>query len=93
MKTVCDENMCAGCMACTNICKKNAITIVDNYKAYNAKIDESKCVRCGLCEKVCPNVTLVDKLEPIFCKEGWALMNNLGPMSLRSGYRKPQIRF
>lgn len=73
MKTICGENMCAGCMACTNICKRNAITIIDNYKAYNAKIDGLKCVNCGLCKKVCPNVNFVDKFEPIFWKEGWAL--------------------
>lgn len=72
MKTVCAKNMCAGCMVCTNICKKNAITIIDDHKTYNAVIDELKCVNCGLCEKICPNVTSVDRIEPIFWKEGWA---------------------
>ena len=48
MKTVCAKNMCAGCMACTNICKMSAITIIDDYKSYNAVIDEVKCVNCGL---------------------------------------------
>ena len=42
MKTVCAKNMCAGCMACTNICKMSAITIIDDYKSYNAVIDEVK---------------------------------------------------
>lgn len=51
MKTVCAKDMCAGCMACINMCKKSAITIVDDYKTYNAVIDEVKCVNCGLCEK------------------------------------------
>lgn len=32
MKTVCAKDMCAGCMACINMCKKSAITIVDDYK-------------------------------------------------------------
>lgn len=27
-----------------NMCKKSAITIVDDYKTYNAVIDEVKCV-------------------------------------------------
>lgn len=44
MKTVCAKDMCAGCMACINMCKKSAITIVDDYKTYNAVIDEVKCV-------------------------------------------------
>ena len=34
MKTVCAKDMCAGCMACINMCKKSAITIVDDYKTY-----------------------------------------------------------
>ena len=65
--------MCAGCMACINMCKKSAITIVDDYKTYNAVIDEVKCVNCGLCEKICPNVKCVEQVNPIFWKEGWAL--------------------
>ena len=69
MKTVCAKNMCAGCMACTNICKMSAITIIDDYKSYNAVIDEVKCVNCGLCEKNCPNIKCVDKLNPLFWKE------------------------
>lgn len=73
MKTVCAKDMCAGCMACINVCKKSAITIVDDYKTYNAVIDEVKCVNCGLCEKICPNVKCVEQVNPIFWKEGWAL--------------------
>ena len=73
MKTVCAKDMCAGCMACINMCKKSAITIVDDYKTYNAVIDEVKCVNCGLCEKICPNVKCVEQVNPIFWKEGWAL--------------------
>ena len=51
MKTVCAKDMCAGCMACINMCKKSAITIVDDYKTYNAVIDEVKCVNCGWCNE------------------------------------------
>ena len=52
MKTVCNENQCTGCMACVDICAKNAIHIVDAIDAFNAVIDEGKCVNCGMCEKV-----------------------------------------
>ena len=34
MRTVCMENMCNGCMLCTNICMKDAITIVDDLSAF-----------------------------------------------------------
>ena len=50
MRTVCKENSCTGCMACVGKCKKEAISIQDNLSAYNAVIDESKCVSCGACE-------------------------------------------
>ena len=43
MKTVCNENQCTGCMACVDICAKNAIHIVDAIDAFNAVIDEGKC--------------------------------------------------
>ena len=41
MKTVCNENQCTGCMACVDICAKNAIHIVDAIDAFNAVIDEA----------------------------------------------------
>ena len=48
MKTVCKQDYCTGCMACVGKCKKEAITIKDTLLAYNAIIDESKCINCGL---------------------------------------------
>ena len=61
MKTVCDLNKCAGCGACVDVCKKNAISIKDSLKTMNAVIDESLCVNCSACEKVCPNNTEAKK--------------------------------
>ena len=52
MKTVCELNMCNGCMACVEKCHRNAITIKDDLKYYNALIDTKKCVDCGLCTSV-----------------------------------------
>nr|WP_288867052.1 Coenzyme F420 hydrogenase/dehydrogenase, beta subunit C-terminal domain [uncultured Blautia sp.] len=72
MKTVCTINFCTGCMACFGKCKKNAITIKDGLAAYNAVIDEAKCVSCGACERVCPNNQKVELHEPISWQEGWA---------------------
>ena len=45
---------CVGCMACTDICPQNAVTI--QYSDFGHRmpyIDEKKCVLCGMCEKVC----------------------------------------
>ena len=72
MRTVCKQNSCTGCMACVGKCKKEAISIRDSLSAYNAVIDESKCISCGACERVCPNNHKVNLNEPIYWKEGWA---------------------
>ena len=72
MLTVCDENMCAGCMACIDICAKNAISIEDSISAYNAVIDSEKCVDCGACHKLCPNNSAVIRYSPQNWYQGWA---------------------
>lgn len=69
--TVCQKNLCAGCMACIEKCKVNAIEIKDSLSAYNAVIDEHKCVKCGACKKVCPNNVVPELCKPISWKEGW----------------------
>ncbi|MBR1506436.1 MAG: Coenzyme F420 hydrogenase/dehydrogenase, beta subunit C-terminal domain [Eubacterium sp.] len=50
---------CTGCMACVNSCPAGAISITENeYGFLFPVIDETRCVNCGLCERVCP----IDKL-------------------------------
>ena len=40
-----------------NICPKNAITVsYDENSKTIPKIDEEKCIKCGLCKKVCPEI-------------------------------------
>lgn len=46
---------CCGCTACYAICPKNAISMVIDEEGFEyPKIDESKCVCCCQCIKVCP---------------------------------------
>ena len=71
MKTVCKENKCVGCMACIDVCKKDAIRIKDTLSEYNAVINENKCVDCGMCKKICQNNILVETFEPEIWKQGW----------------------
>lgn len=45
---------CCGCTACASSCAHDAITMVpDTLGFLYPKVDESKCVNCGLCDKVC----------------------------------------
>lgn len=72
MKIVCQKNECNCCMACTSICPKQCITVKDTIDSMNAVINESVCINCKLCERVCPNITKPEKNAPIEWKQGWA---------------------
>lgn len=53
---------CCGCTACASICGQNAITMVPDPLGFlYPKVDVSKCVNCGLCEKVCEFNNKYDK--------------------------------
>lgn len=53
---------CTGCSACMNICAKRAISMVEDAEGFlQPCIDTSKCVECGLCQKVCP---VLNPLQP-----------------------------
>ena len=46
---------CCGCSACFNICSKQAIKMeYDNEGFLYPQVDNSKCIKCGLCLTVCP---------------------------------------
>lgn len=46
---------CCGCTACYAICHNDAISMVEDEEGFEyPQIDESKCVRCCQCIKVCP---------------------------------------
>lgn len=45
---------CSGCAMCYNICPKRAIQMVEDENGYiYPKVNEEKCVNCGLCKKSC----------------------------------------
>ncbi|MBQ8527198.1 MAG: Coenzyme F420 hydrogenase/dehydrogenase, beta subunit C-terminal domain [Lachnospiraceae bacterium] len=72
MKTVCERNKCAGCMACIDVCPKDAVNIQDSLSAYNAVIDEEKCINCNACHKVCQRNHFAQLIEPQLWYQGWA---------------------
>ena len=46
---------CYGCYACSDICPKNCITMVEDRDGFAIpKVSNKECVECGLCLQVCP---------------------------------------
>jgi len=48
---------CTGCAACANLCPAQAITMEKNTEGFPfPRIDEKKCISCGLCFDRCPAI-------------------------------------
>lgn len=46
---------CCGCSACVQRCPKQCISLHEDAEGFlYPRVDESHCIDCGLCEKVCP---------------------------------------
>lgn len=55
MEQIIEKKDCTGCEACLNICSHNAIQMKRDNEGFDyPKINQSICVDCGLCKKVCP---------------------------------------
>ena len=59
------KNACIGCMKCVKTCPHEAITVTNNL----AKIDYTKCVRCGACAASCPTGSLKQVFFPDLSEE------------------------
>lgn len=53
--TLCNDKICTGCSACSNVCPVDAIQMVPNCEGFlNPTIDKGKCIKCLKCSNVCP---------------------------------------
>ncbi|WP_443736957.1 4Fe-4S dicluster domain-containing protein, partial [Treponema sp.] len=71
------ENLknCTGCSACFASCPKNAISLVPNEEGFlYPQIDSTKCIQCGLCEKVCPALNIQQEVNQN--SKAFAVINN-----------------
>ncbi len=59
-------------MACMSVCPVSCISFHDGISVINAEIDESRCISCGQCERVCQVNNPVNTYYPILWKQGWA---------------------
>lgn len=55
MITITDKHNCCGCAACVQACPKHCISFEEDEKGFRYPlVDKEICVKCGLCETVCP---------------------------------------
>lgn len=86
MKTVCEFNECAGCMACVDICPAGAISMKEDLSSFNAVIDDKKCLDCKLCYGVCQNNEEMQLLSPQVWYQGWTNDDNLRGRCASGGF-------
>ena len=64
---------CCGCAACVQRCPKHCISMKEDSEGFlYPVVDESMCIDCGLCEKVCP---IINRPEKLPVKEVLAVKN------------------
>ena len=74
---------CTACHSCYSVCPQKSITLCENEEGFLfPKIDKKLCVKCGLCEKVCPILSPKTsiKLRP----QAFAVVNNNEQIRLES---------
>ena len=86
MKKLCDEEKCTGCLACMNVCPKEAISIHYNKGGLMLpKIDTAKCINCGLCNRTCPVYSVQELKKPIKAYAAWNIDDNKHALSSSGG--------
>lgn len=49
------STQCYGCYACSNVCPKSCITMIEDRNGFVIpKVSNKECIKCGLCLQVCP---------------------------------------
>lgn len=78
---------CTGCLACLDACKHQAIQKINKYGHLFIRVENSKCINCGICEKVCPITTFKNqnKIENIHIYGGWCKDSQIRKTSASGG--------
>ena len=62
---ICKKELCTGCTACQSVCTKACISMQEDELGHlYAQIDETKCIDCGACRKLCPSLNPVSGAKP-----------------------------
>lgn len=66
MISIASKEMCCGCAACEQRCPTSCIVMREDEEGFlYPQTDTSKCIDCGLCEKVCPVLNQGEKRKPL----------------------------
>ena len=66
MINIIEKKDCCGCNACAQICPKQCIVMsADNEGFLYPQVNNTVCIDCGLCEKVCPVINQNAPQEPL----------------------------
>lgn len=61
-----EKHNCCGCEACVQACPKQCISFEEDIEGFRyPKVDDSLCVDCGACERVCPVLTPFEGRRPL----------------------------
>lgn len=65
MINIVDKKLCCACSACVQKCPKHSIIMYEDDEGFSYPlVNQDTCIKCGLCEKVCPMLLQAKKIEP-----------------------------
>jgi ferredoxin len=80
-----DDEKCAGCGVCEDVCPLEAIWVRDGV----ARIDQDRCNECEACVEACPNEAILMVIEPAE-EKALSLREQPGPeVALAEPHRTP----
>lgn len=85
-RRICPANECTDCTACMSVCTHNAIRVKSDLMGFfYPQKDMTKCVSCGLCEKVCHNIHQPELHSPVNSYVATAIRDNESLSSTSGG--------
>jgi NAD-dependent dihydropyrimidine dehydrogenase PreA subunit len=64
MIQIINKENCCGCSACANACPKHCISMEEDFEGFlYPYVEESLCIDCGICEKICPEIDSIKETE------------------------------